>query len=177
MCVCVCNRKRLLLHHLDGRWRQRRGESRLFLSSALAQPPLLWTSRYSPIPVCFLLSYFFVLIRRLPSCVPFLPFPSHSTSPRSLHLPLTGASELLHVRCLPPGLSPAPDKRLPTHPPHFPGCLPSLGKSKTPSLHSPSYRSLSQPLRHQAQRSSVCVCPHLTRHHRKGWCLLGLLTA
>ena len=67
--------------------------------------PLPMASRWSPIPDCFLLSYFFVLIHPLPShlfsshC-----FLSHSTSPLSLHLLLISAFEPSRRLCLPPGL-------------------------------------------------------------------------
>lgn len=67
--------------------------------------PLPMASRWSPIPDCFLPSYFFVLIRPLPSHL-FFPrcFLSHSTSPLSLDLLLISAFEPSRGLCLPPGL-------------------------------------------------------------------------
>lgn len=94
--------------------------------------PLPMASCWSPIPDCFLLSYFFVLIRPLPSHLFFSRcFLSHSTSLLSLHLPLISASEPLRRLCLPPGMPiRAPSPQQPPSSSRVPS--PPLGRTHSP---------------------------------------------
>lgn len=123
--------------------------------------PLPMASRWSPIPDCFLLSYFFVLIHPLPShlfsshC-----FLSHSTSPLSLHLLLISAFEPSRRLCLPPGLpvrAPSPQQ-------------PPLGRTQGPLL------CACTALCRGIGPSTCCPaysCPHRTLQDGKGQRLIG----